>query len=104
MFEPVQIIGLGTIGVSLIVAGATKFGRWIERQTQAAEFRAQKRRWFEEVAPTIDWTVRDWPPVGTASATFFGTDIVAYDPEADAREHIAKLHRETQEYIQRIRA
>lgn len=104
MFEPVQIIGLGTIGVGLLVAGATSFGRWIERQMQGAQLRIQKREWFEEVAPTIDWTARDWPPVGKASATFFGTDVVEYDPDADAREFINKQNREIQEYLQRMRS
>jgi hypothetical protein len=37
----------------------------------------------------------DWPDEGQASRHFFGTDLVAYDPEADAAEYMRKMDADT---------
>jgi hypothetical protein len=37
----------------------------------------------------------DWPETGQASKYFFGTDLVQYDPEADAAEYMRKMNADT---------
>jgi hypothetical protein len=37
----------------------------------------------------------DWPAAGEATQHFFGTDLVRYDPEADAAEYIRKMNADT---------
>lgn len=49
-----------------------------------------------------DTRVADWPQAGGATQHFFGTDLVCYDPAADAAEFMRKQKAETTAFIAKI--
>jgi hypothetical protein len=61
---------------------------------------------FERYAELASYVQQqDWPAEGEATRHFFGTDLVAYDPEADAAEFMRKQKADTDSFIaQRITA
>lgn len=55
-----------------------------------------------EFEPPTRWDTAPWPAAGQATQHFFGTDIVRYDPEADAAEFMRRQEAETTAFIARM--
>lgn len=93
------------IAVIIILTNALiQLGKWIERQTQAAEMREWKRTWYEdETVQQVIHQSNDWPLEHQASLHFFGTpDPPKYNIYNDAVEYMAFQDAETQAFIKKL--
>ena len=107
-----------SIGIAILAAGLFlgigAIAWWAREQLERARDRQARREFAETVTDLpgyfdveepvyVEWEpISYWPPAGQAAMHFFGTDLVRYDPAADAAEFMRKQEADTSAFIARM--
>ena len=106
-------IGLAILAAGLFL-GVLAVAWWALDQLERARDRQARREFDKTVAGLPGYfdveepvyaerePVSYWPPAGQAAMHFFGTDLVRYDPAADAAEFMRKQEADTTAFIARM--